>query len=61
MSAHDLGALAKYHEFTRAQRANRLVYRLSHTILKPALIAYLRLTRTGMETVTRVVLRYLGG
>ncbi|HWM11685.1 MAG TPA: lysophospholipid acyltransferase family protein [Solirubrobacteraceae bacterium] len=53
MSAHDLGALAKYHEFTREHRANRLVYRLSHAILKPALIAYLRLTRTGMETIPR--------
>ena len=50
-SEHDLGALAKYHEFTRAHRANRLVYRLSHAILKPLLIAYLRLTRTGMEHI----------
>jgi glycerol-3-phosphate dehydrogenase (NAD(P)+) len=53
MSAHDLGALAKYHEFTRAHRANRLVYRLTHAILKPAQIAYFRLTRTGMETIPR--------
>ena len=53
MSAYDLGALAKYHEFTRAHRANRLVYRLTYAILKPALIAYLRLTRTGMETIPR--------
>jgi glycerol-3-phosphate dehydrogenase (NAD(P)+) len=50
-SAHDLGALAKYHEFTRAHRANRLVYRLSHAILKPLLIAYLRLTRSGMDRI----------
>ena len=50
-SAHDLGALAKYHEFTRSHRVNRLVYRLSHAILKPLLIAYLRLTRTGMEHI----------
>jgi 1-acyl-sn-glycerol-3-phosphate acyltransferase len=52
-SAHDLGALAKYHEFTREHRANRLVYRLSHAILAPLLIAYLRLTRTGREHVPR--------
>jgi 1-acyl-sn-glycerol-3-phosphate acyltransferase len=51
MSEHDLGALAKYHEFTRSRRANRLVYRLSHALLKPLLIAYLRLTRTGMEQI----------
>jgi 1-acyl-sn-glycerol-3-phosphate acyltransferase len=51
MSAHDLGALAKYHEFTREHRANRFVYRLSHAIIKPFLIAYLRLTRTGMEHI----------
>ena len=50
-SAHDLGALAKYHEFTREHRANRLVYRLTHAIFKPLLIAYLRLTRTGMEQI----------
>ncbi len=51
MSAHDLGALAKYHEFTREHRANRFVYRLSHAILKPFLIAYLRLTRTGLDHI----------
>jgi 1-acyl-sn-glycerol-3-phosphate acyltransferase len=51
MSAHDLGALAKYHEFTREHRANRFVYRLSHAIIKPFLIAYLRLTRTGMDGI----------
>ena len=50
-TAHDLGALAKYHEFTREHRANRLVYRLSHAILTPLLIAYLRLTRTGMAHI----------
>jgi 1-acyl-sn-glycerol-3-phosphate acyltransferase len=50
-SAHDLGALAKYHEFTREHRANRFVYRLSHAILTPLLIAYLRLTRTGMADI----------
>jgi 1-acyl-sn-glycerol-3-phosphate acyltransferase len=53
MTAHDLGALAKYHEFTREHRANRLVYRLSHAIIKPLLIAYLRLTRTGMDDIPR--------
>lgn len=51
MTAHDLGALAKYHEFTREHRANRLVYRLTHAILKPFLIAYLRMTRTGMDQI----------
>jgi 1-acyl-sn-glycerol-3-phosphate acyltransferase len=50
-SEHDLGALAKYHQFTREHGAHGLVYRLSHWILKPLLIAYLRLTRTGMETI----------
>ena len=51
MSVHDLGALAKYHEFTREHRANRLVYRLSHVLLVPVLLAYLRLTRTGREWI----------
>jgi hypothetical protein len=46
-SAHDLGALAKYHEFTREHQAHRLVYRLSHWVLKPLLVGYVRLTRTG--------------
>jgi 1-acyl-sn-glycerol-3-phosphate acyltransferase len=51
MSAHDLGALAKYHEFTRERRANKLVYRLSYTVLVPFMLAYFRLTRTGREHI----------
>jgi 1-acyl-sn-glycerol-3-phosphate acyltransferase len=50
-SEHDLGALAKYHQFTREHGASKVVYRLTYLILKPLLIGYLRLTRTGMETI----------
>ena len=48
---YDLGALAKYHEFTRKHGASKLVYRLSHWILVPAALAWLRLTRTGMDAI----------
>jgi 1-acyl-sn-glycerol-3-phosphate acyltransferase len=51
MSVYDLGALAKYHEFTRKHGANKLVYRLSHWILVPAALAWFRLTRTGTDTI----------
>jgi glycerol-3-phosphate dehydrogenase (NAD(P)+) len=50
-SAHDLGALARYHEFTREHQAHRLVYRLTHWVLKPLLVGYFRLTRTRMEEI----------
>jgi glycerol-3-phosphate dehydrogenase (NAD(P)+) len=50
-SVHDLGALAKYHQFTREHGAHKLVYRLSYMILKPLMIAYLRLTRTGLDAI----------
>ncbi len=53
MSLHDLGALAKYHEFTREHGANKLVYRLSHWVLVPAALAWFRLTRTGMDAIPR--------
>ena len=49
MSVHDLGALAKYHDFTREHRAHKLVYGLSYTLLVPLMLAYFRLTRTGRE------------
>ena len=50
-SAHDLGALAKYHEFTRAHGAHGLVYRLTYLVLTPLLVAYFRLTRGGREAI----------
>lgn len=50
-SVHDLGALAKYHQFTREHGAHKLVYRLSYMVLKPLMIAYLRLTRTGLDAI----------
>jgi 1-acyl-sn-glycerol-3-phosphate acyltransferase len=52
-SEYDLGALAKYHQFTRDHGASKWVYRLTYMLLKPLLIAYLRLTRTGMDAIPK--------
>jgi len=53
MSVYDLGALAKYHEYTREHGANKLVYRLSHWVLIPAAVTWFRLTRTGMDAIPK--------